>query len=398
MFFRLRYVVFCAGLALGGLFGWRSYQYFFDATKPVIELKGLFADGCYAGDIQCAMLSSKNGEVSLWLDDKPLVSTFKITVSEDGCPFTIPTQTIVDGTHRLRVRVVDKTFHKNSMQLEREFQVDNVPLQTAFVKADADYKVFQGRTLHVQFQVNKQIDDAVITVLSQKYNCFPEAKNSLIYEAFIPVSCEENANEYLFSIDVKDKVGSSVHVDNKFQVVEYPFKKQTLQISAEKIKEEQELGRDSKQFAELIEKITQSSPREKLWKGAFTPPIEIQRVTTDFGTVRTTQHKGRYAHKALDIINLPKSVVWATQSGVVVMKERFAFSGNTLVIDHGMGIISLFFHLDNFADIEVGEKIAMGEPLGTIGKTGYADGYHLHWEMRVDNIQVDPMQWTKTIV
>ncbi len=398
MLFRLRYLVFCAVFALGGLFGWRSYQYFFDATKPLIELKGLAAYGCYAGDMPCTILSSKRGEVSIWLDDQPLVSQFKITNSEDGYPFTIPTQTIANGTHTLRARVIDKRFHKNSTQLEREFQVDNVPLHASLVKADADHKVFQGRTLHVQFQVNKAIKDASITVLSQTYDCFPEGKNSSIYEAFIPISCEESPNEYLFSIDVKDKVGNSTHVDNKFQVVPYPFKKQTLQISAEKIKEEQELGRDSKEFGELIEKLTAASPKEKLWKGVFTTPIEIQRVTTEFGTVRTTQHKGRYAHKALDIINSPKSVVWTTQDGVVVLKDRFAFSGNTVVIDHGMGVLSLFFHLDNFADIKEGEKLAKGEPIGTIGKTGYADGYHLHWEMRVDNIAVDPMQWTKTIL
>jgi murein DD-endopeptidase MepM/ murein hydrolase activator NlpD len=398
MFFRLRHLLFCALLAIGGFFGWRSYQYFFDVSKPLIALNGLDADGWYAGDVTCSMVSSKSGEISLWLDDQPLVSQFKINSTEDGYPFTIPTQTVSNGMHRLRVRIIDKTFHKNSMELEREFQIDNVPLQTSLLKKEDEYKVFQGRTLHVQFQLNKAIQDATISMLGQQYSCFPEAKNSSIYEAFIPISCEENPNEYPFSIEVKDRVGNNTQVDNKFQVVAYPFKKQSLQISEDKIKEEQELGRDSKQFGELIEKLTQASPKEKLWKGAFTPPIEIQRVTTEFGTVRTTQHKGRYAHKALDIINSPKSVVWSTQDGKVVLKDRFAFSGNTVVIDHGMGVLSLFFHLDNFADIKEGDKIAKGEPIGTIGKTGYADGYHLHWEMRVDNIPVDPMQWTNIVL
>lgn len=100
-------------------------------------------------------------------------------------------------------------------------------------------------------------------------------------------------------------------------------------------------------------------------------------------------------HKALDVINLPKSVVWATQDGVVALKERYDVSGNTVVIDHGHGILSLFYHLDDFADLEVGQKIAQGKPVGTLGKTGYATGYHLHWEMRVRNNPVDPMQWTQ---
>ncbi len=95
------------------------------------------------------------------------------------------------------------------------------------------------------------------------------------------------------------------------------------------------------------------------------------------------------------MISAPKSVVWASQAGTVVLKERFAFNGNTIVIDHGHGILSLYCHLDDFAQISVGDRIAQGNPIGTLGKTGYASGYHLHWEMRVNNIQVDPMQWTK---
>ena len=92
---------------------------------------------------------------------------------------------------------------------------------------------------------------------------------------------------------------------------------------------------------------------------------------------------------------MPKSVVWAPQDGVVVMKARFAHSGNTVVIDHGYGILSMFFHLDSFAPIEVGETIKKGNPIGTLGKTGYATGYHLHWELRIGNVPVDPMEWTK---
>ena len=397
MIIKLRYLVFCVIFAFVGLIGVKSYSYLFDTTKPYLLVKGLVDAEYYAGDMPCAITSSKSGEISIWLDDQPLVSKFKISCGQEGHAFTIPTKTLANGKHALKAHIKDAMYHKNSAQLERAFFIDNVPLQAALVKEDAEYKVFQGRTLHVQFQVNKAIKDATITVLSHTYDCFPESKNSSVYEAFIPISCEENPNEYLFSIDVKDQVANATRLDNKFQVVLYPFKKQTLHISGEKIKEEREMGKNSKHFGDLIEQLTQTSPQEKLWKGTFITPIEIQRITTDFGTVRTTQHKGRYAHKALDVINLPKSVVWATQAGRVVLKDRFASSGNTVIVDHGMGILSLFFHLDDFANIEVGEKIAQGDPLGYIGKTGEASGYHLHWEMRVNNIQVDPIQWTKSI-
>jgi hypothetical protein len=357
---------------------------------------GIENNNYYAGEVQCMVSCDKKGEISIVLDDQqPLVTNFKLSKNQQEQPFTIPTRTIANGKHMLKAEFTDTTYHKNKVLIEREFYVDNLPLQAAFTKPDTDLKVLQGRTLHLQFQVNKPISNARVHALANMYECFPESKNSLVYECFIPIACEEKASEYLLSIDVTDRVGNALHVDNKFQVVMYPFKKTSLHVDAEKIKKEEEMGISMKELEEQLEILAQNSPAEKLWRGSFCTPIDIQRVTCEFGTIRTTQHKGRYAHKALDVINAPKSVVWAPQDGIVVLKERYDASGNTVIIDHGCGILSLFFHLDDFAKINVGDKVTKGNPIGTLGKTGYATGYHLHWEMRVQNVAIDPMQWTK---
>ena len=60
-----------------------------------------------------------------------------------------------------------------------------------------------------------------------------------------------------------------------------------------------------------------------------------------------------------------------------------------------MGILTLLFHLENYSNINVGDAVKRGNPVGTMGKTGYATGYHLHWEMRINNTPVDPLQWIK---
>ena len=64
-------------------------------------------------------------------------------------------------------------------------------------------------------------------------------------------------------------------------------------------------------------------------------------MTCDFGTIRISQEKGKYTHRAVDLTNQPKSVVWAAQSGIVKIKDRYAMTGNTVVIDHGWGIITI---------------------------------------------------------
>ena len=79
----------------------------------------------------------------------------------------------------------------------------------------------------------------------------------------------------------------------------------------------------------------------------------------------------------------------------MIIKDRYVMSGNTIVLDHGCGIFTLYYHLEDFADIEIGDFVKKGNPMGRIGKTGYATGYHLHWELRVNNVSVDPFQWTE---
>ena len=396
MFYQLRWVIFSLVIVVTGWAGYRVYSYFFDQSIPIVILAGIENDGFYAGDISCKVASNKKGDLCVWLDGQPLISSYRLSVREHEHPFIIPSKTINNGKHALRIELIDSSFAKNKALLERTFYVDNIALQAAFVRAEADYKVFQGRTLHLQFQANKELKDAKIKALSTQFECFPESKNSSIYECYIPISCEENPNEYLLTLDLTDKVGNNLALESKFQVVLFPFKKQTLEVSSQKVAEEKELGLDSAKLEEILAQLLKQSPPEKLWRGPFVTPIDVARVTCEFGTIRTTQEKGRYAHKGLDITNAPKSVIWAPQDGTIVHKERYAFTGNTVVIDHGCNVFSLFFHLDNFADINVGQKIVKGNPIGTLGKTGYATGYHLHWEMRVNNIQVDPMQWTKT--
>ena len=198
------------------------------------------------------------------------------------------------------------------------------------------------------------------------------------------------------TIEAEDTVGNQLSLEKTIEIVQFNFKKHTLTISEEKMHMEESLVSESKDLEKIMAELTKQSPAIKLWKGPFTTPLDIVRITCDFGTIRTTQRKGRYAHKAIDVINAPRSVIWAPQDGIVVLKERFLYSGNTVVIDHGMGILSLFGHLDEFAKINVKDHIKKGNPIGTLGKTGYASGYHLHWEMRINNIHIDPMQWTKT--
>lgn len=398
MNFRILHFVSLACLTIFFFVGWKSYHYFFDTHSPELLVLGITDNHFYADDVQCVLNAHddyKVADISVWLDGKLLINKFKINATSCEHPFFIATRTLSNGSHILKAEVTNGTYRQEKTIKEIPFIVDNTPLQAAFIRPESEYKVFQGRTLHIQFQVNKEIKSTWINTLSHRYPAFQESKNSPIYEAYIPIECEETPNEYLLTVEVSDYVGNTMNLETKFQIVAFQFKKQNLHVDPAKAQEEKEAGLAAAQLERDLEQLVPNSPQQKLWQGIFYPPIDIKSISTEYGTIRTTQERGRYAHKAVDILNTPKSVVWATQDGIVVIKNRYGHSGNTVVIDHGFGIFSLFYHLDNFADIAVGDKIKRGNPLGTLGKTGYASGYHLHWEMRVCNIPVDPMQWIK---
>lgn len=395
---RVKLVVLLAASILVGYMGWNLYGYFFDTSNPVFVVTGIQENKIYAGDIVCTIKGKdeyKVQDISIAIDGVLLVNKFKINKTAFEYPFVIPTKTMPNGTHELAVELTDSAYKKNTTYHTIAFGVDNLPLQAAWVKIDNHNKVFQGRTLHLQFQVNKEIEKATIQALSSTYRCCAESPNSLIYECFVPIKCEEVPNEYIATIEIVDKVGTTFILDTKFQVVAYPFKRSTVNVQEEKVQQEQELGKSQREFAQFMADAVSNSPHTKLWHGVFYDPIEIKAITAEFGVIRTTQKKGRYVHQGIDVTNAPRSVVWAPQDGVIIVKDRFEDTGNTVVIDHGCGIFTLLCHLDSFASINVGELVKKGEPIGKIGMTGYANGFHLHWEMRINNIPVDPAEWTK---
>ncbi|MCF7900197.1 M23 family metallopeptidase [Candidatus Babeliales bacterium] len=387
------------GLLITGWIGMKGYYYFFDKTHPLLFVSGLSDGGYYGGDVSCIVTGEhpyKVKNITVLLDEKPLTYNFGIGKSSFEYPFTLATRTLPNGKHTVNIKIVDGSFSGNITEQKYTITVDNTSLQAAFAKQNTDFRVFQGKTLHVQFQTSKPLKKGIVKVISQEYECFQESKGSSIYETFIPIECEEKPNEYTLAIDCIDHVDNIVTLEGKVQVVPFPFKKHSLHVDEKKVEEEKAIGESHEKLNNDLKELSIASPKEKLWSGNFYVPTEVIRISTEFGTVRATQERGLYAHKGIDIVNHPRSVIWAPQDGKVVLKDRYAYSGNTVVIDHGWGVFSLFYHLDSFPEeLKVGQSIKKGNPLGKLGKTGYATGYHLHWEMRVNNVQIDPLEWTK---
>ena len=133
---------------------------------------------------------------------------------------------------------------------------------------------------------------------------------------------------------------------------------------------------------------------EKLWSGPFIMPSK-GKFTTIFGTTRS--YNGGPAtvhHSGADFAADAGTPVIAAAAGRVAYVGLLTTRGNSVIIDHVAGVFTAYHHLSRM-DVSAGDYVAQGEQVGLVGMTGLATGPHLHWELVVGGVNVDPVSWTK---
>jgi murein DD-endopeptidase MepM/ murein hydrolase activator NlpD len=128
---------------------------------------------------------------------------------------------------------------------------------------------------------------------------------------------------------------------------------------------------------------------ERLWRGPFVRPVAGQEPPTGFGARRVINGKPRAPHSGTDYAAGRGTPVVAANSGRVALVADFFFPGRLVVLDHGLGVHTLYFHLDTVA-VGDGDGVDRGQILGTVGATGRATGPHLHFGALIGGARVDP--------
>ncbi len=113
------------------------------------------------------------------------------------------------------------------------------------------------------------------------------------------------------------------------------------------------------------------------------------RLSGTFGKRRFFNGQARRPHSGLDIAAATGTDVATPAAGKVIETGNYFFNGNTVFIDHGEGLVSMYCHLDSIA-VEVGQELRQGEVLAQVGMTGRVTGPHLHWTVSLNNIRIDP--------
>jgi murein DD-endopeptidase MepM/ murein hydrolase activator NlpD len=149
------------------------------------------------------------------------------------------------------------------------------------------------------------------------------------------------------------------------------------------------------QSEEQLRAATETSVPKPLWDGVFHRQSRAAPMS-GFGDRRTYTHAGetidRQVHLGFDLASVARSSIEATQDGVVLLAEPLGIYGNTVVLDHGLGVSSLYGHLSTIA-VRPGESVRKAAILGQSGETGLAGGDHLHFSILVRGNHVDPVEW-----
>lgn len=185
---------------------------------------------------------------------------------------------------------------------------------------------------------------------------------------------DSGANDRKLSFDVADKQYLEQHLTLKNKRMVNPTKEDLARIRGDQQR--------SREAFRHWQPLTTVDTR-------FTNPVG-GILSSPFGKRRFFNKQPRKPHSGIDIAAATGTPVVAPTAGVVVESGNYFFNGNTLFLDHGQGLVTMYCHLDGI-DVAVGERVAKGQPIARVGATGRVTGPHLHWSVSLNDARVDPL-------
>ena len=215
-------------------------------------------------------------------------------------------------------------------------------------------------------------------------------------QAILGVDLEKAPGTYPLVVHVQPADGKPASCTLQVQVRAGKFAIERLQVGKEFVEPDPEQIKRANEERDKLRAIFDQVTPEKLWDGDFRVPLDGVTTGGNFGKRRVLNGQPGSPHSGVDFPSPTGTPIHAAQSGQVALAQELFFSGNTIVVDHGLGIYTLYGHLSEI-DVKVGDKLQSGQVLGTVGATGRVTGPHLHWGLTVQRARVNPLQLVKLL-
>ncbi len=209
--------------------------------------------------------------------------------------------------------------------------------------------------------------------------------------ALLGVDLEKAPGKYEFPVAAKLKSGEKVSCKATIEVKEGHFATESLTVKKQFVEpnpeQEARALEETKRLREIYDLVTP----ERLWNGRFRMPLDGDFKGSNFGKRRVLNGHPGSPHGGVDFPAPTGTPVHAAQKGRVVLAEDLYFSGNTVIVDHGLGIYTFYCHFSEI-DAKVGDEVVAGTPIGKVGATGRVTGPHLHWGLQVQHTRVNALE------
>ncbi len=255
----------------------------------------------------------------------------------------------------------------------------------ATVSAETRIKVKQGGIVRMTVKPEGAVSSVSGRFKNKTIPYFETEKG--LYVALVGIDMDQKPGTIPF-VTTWRRGGKTFTQKNIVTVEAAEFGLQKLTLPKKKVDLDPPTLKRVKQEKGLMKAAFAESVQERFWKGAFIAPVAGKPQGT-FGRRRLINGQPRRSHTGEDISAPTGTPVLAPNAGRVVLVGDFFFNGRSVVIDHGLGLISMYFHL-SAVDVEEGAQVQTGEQIGRVGKTGRVTGPHLHWGMRLNSARVDP--------
>ena len=217
-----------------------------------------------------------------------------------------------------------------------------------------------------------------------------------VRKALLGVDLEKPAGKYEFTVTGQLQSGERVSCRAMVEVKVGHFATENLTVKKQFVEpnpeQEARAAAETKRLREIYDHVTP----ERLWDGRFRVPLDGDIKGSNFGKRRVLNGHPGSPHGGVDFPAPTGTPVHAAQKGRVVLAEELFFSGNTVIVDHGLGIYTFYCHFSEI-DAKVGDAVVAGTVLGKVGATGRVTGPHLHWGLEVQRARVNALDIVKVL-
>src|SRR5262245_4226153 len=262
------------------------------------------------------------------------------------------------------------------------------PSSAARLEVTAKSRAVQpGEIVVLTVTAPADLDRVRVRAFGQDVAVFPVSPSGRrTWEALVGLDLDVKPGTYSVSVDA-DPGALRTTYDLVVAAKRFPTRRLTVDESFVNppASEQARIEREAK----LLNDVYHAPAPERLWSGPFVRPV-AEPANSRFGTRSIFNGVPRNAHGGADFLSPSGTPIHSPNAGRIVIARSLYFSGNTIIVDHGLGLFSMFAHLSAI-DVREGDRVNAGQVVGKVGATGRVTGPHLHWTVRAANARIDPL-------